>query len=126
MLVSEMSMKQEAARAFRSGENTHGPEPKLSLAETKKRFVDILAEYFVSGDMEEVQQSVVELESEVFHYELVKKVITMSMDQHEKERELASKLLSGLYPQVLSTTQVGKGFERLLETVDDLILDTPG
>ena len=61
----------------------------------------------------------------MFHYEVVKRSITMSMDKHEKEREMVSRLLSELYPSVLKTREVGKGFERVLEYADDLELDIP-
>lgn len=53
------------------------------------------------------------------------KSISMSLDQKDRERELVSKLLSGLYPDVLTTEDIGKGFERLFEIVDDLALDAP-
>jgi hypothetical protein len=49
----------------------------------------------------------------------------MSLDQKEREKELISRLLSSLYPEVLSTDMIGKGFERLFEIVDDLQLNAP-
>ena len=36
-----------------------------------------------------------------------------------------SKMLSELYPDVLSTSVVGKGFERLFEVMDELEIDAP-
>ena len=66
-----------------------------------------------------------ELKSEVFHYEVIKRGIASTMGKYEKEREMLSKLLSNLYPKVLSTQHVGKGFERLFENIDDLALDIP-
>lgn len=53
------------------------------------------------------------------------RAISMSLDEKEKERELVSRLLSSLYPEQLTSDMVGKGFERLFETVDDLQLDAP-
>ena len=44
----------------------------------------------------------------------------MSFDKSDKERELVSQLLSCAYPNVLSTSTIGKGFERLFETIDDI------
>lgn len=52
----------------------------------------------------------------------------MSMDRNDKERELVSKLFSALFEYdrgILSTNQIGKGFERLFEVVDDLENDVP-
>jgi programmed cell death protein 4 len=101
---------------------------KHSLPEFKKAVIKIITEYFSAEDVEEVGRSLAELESPFFHYEFVKRVITMSMDRKEKERELVSRLLSALYAYdrgLLSTNQIGKGFERLFEVVDDLELDIP-
>lgn len=84
-----------------------------------------MKEFFVSGETDEVRQSLVELESQVFHYEFVKRAISMSLDKHEKEREMVSRLLSSLYPKTLTSCQIGKGFERILEFIDDLQLDAP-
>ena len=66
-----------------------------------------------------------ELRSPMYHYELVKRAISMSLDEKEKERELVSRLLSSLYPKVVNAETMGKGFERLFELVDELSLDAP-
>lgn len=66
-----------------------------------------------------------DLRTNFFHYELVKRAITMAMDKKDREREQVSVLLSGLYGSVLTMNQIGKGFERLFEVVDDLALDIP-
>lgn len=110
---------------YRDVDFDYGPPAKMNLPEFKVAITNILLEYFVGGDMDEVQRSLLELDSEVFHYEVVKRGIAMSMEKHEKEREMFSRLVSELYPKVLTTKQVGKGFERLFETIDDLSLDSP-
>ena len=46
------------------------------------------------------------------------------MDRTERQRELVSVLLAQLHGAgVLTTGQIGKGFERLFELADDLELD---
>lgn len=60
-----------------------------------------------------------------YSYEFVKRLVTMSMDRTDKERELASRLLSDFYPEVLSTNVIGKGFERTFEIIDELEKDAP-
>lgn len=110
---------------YRENEYVLGKKPKLCLSEMKKEVKVILEEYFTNGDTEEVLDLILGLDSEAFHYEVVKRAISMSLDMHEKEREMVSKLLSMLYPKCLSMAQIGKGFERLLESIDDLRLDTP-
>lgn len=100
-------------------------EPGVSLAEFKRRVIAALNEFWSSEDTAEVARCVEELASPVFHYELVKRAVTMAMGQHDRERELVSRLLSDLYPTTLGYDQIGRGFERLFEAVDDLELDIP-
>ena len=97
----------------------------LTLAAFKKEIIKVLEEYFVSFDMEEVQRNMFEINCPEYHYEFVKRCITMAMDRNENGCEVASKLLSYLYPKVLTTDQIGKGFERLFEVCDDLVIDVP-
>lgn len=99
--------------------------PKFSLTEAKKRIIACLSEYFVSGDVVEVVRTLKELDSCAFYYEVVKRAITLSLEKHEKEREMVSRLLSELYPDVLTTSDIQKGFKRLFEAAGDLELDTP-
>lgn len=115
---------EEEAR-YDGGRRVREEDIVMSLTAFKARIADSLKEYFVSEDMEEMVRSVSELNAKFYHYELVKRAISMSLDGKERERELVSRLLSTLYPSLLSTADVGKGFERLFETVDDLRVDVP-
>jgi len=47
------------------------------------------------------------------------------MDQHDRERELASNLLPRLYPNVIRYEKILEGFTTLLERIEDLQLDIP-
>mmetsp|Transcript_1357 Transcript_1357/g.1972 ORF Transcript_1357/g.1972 Transcript_1357/m.1972 type:complete len:383 (+) Transcript_1357:97-1245(+) len=107
---------------------TNRPEdvgPMLSLSEYKRRVINILEEYFLSEDLDEVARSVSELESPEYNYELVKRAINLSLDKRDHDRELVSKMLSAFYPSIFKSTDVAKGFERLFEMIDDLQLDAP-
>ena len=55
----------------------------------------------------------------------MKRIINKSCDKGDKERELVSQLLSALYPDVMSSNMIGKGFERLFEIIDEIELDCP-
>lgn len=55
----------------------------------------------------------------------MKRLINKSCDKGDRERELASQLLSALYPDVFSSNTIGKGFERLFEIVDEIEKDCP-
>ena len=100
--------------------------PKIPLAEFKQRVVSIAEEYFVSEDAEEFITDVLELQSPMLHYDLVRRIVVLSMGKKERERELISIILSQMRGRgILSIEQVGKGFERMFEIVDDIVLDVP-
>lgn len=60
----------------------------------------MLEEYFVSGDVGEVARQLQDAGQPQFGWALVKKAVTVAMDRHDKEREMASVLLSSLYGEV--------------------------
>jgi len=100
--------------------------PQMLLSEFKRRCNSILDELFSSEDVDEAISSLKELGCPDWHYEIVKRAINLSMDRAERERELVSRLFSAAYPNLLSTDQLGKGFERIFEYVDELEIDAPG
>jgi hypothetical protein len=55
----------------------------------------------------------------------VKKLISMAMDRHDKEKEMASILLSALYADLLGSSKMSEGFMMLLESTEDLSVDIP-
>lgn len=101
------------------------PKAPMTLTQYKKKVENILEEYFVSGDVGEALQSVMELAVPEYSYELIKRAISMSLDKSYRERELVSQFFSAGYPDVLSTNIIGKGFERLFELIDELEKDVP-
>jgi programmed cell death protein 4 len=107
----------------RLGRRIYGP--KLTLSEYKYQLNESIDEYFLSGEQSEFLNCVKDLESPVFNFEIVKRLIIKSMDRTDRERELVSQVISASYPEPLNTNTIGKGFERLLESLDDLKLDVP-
>jgi programmed cell death protein 4 len=99
--------------------------PMLTLSEFKLQVGEALQEYFDSCDTDEVIQSVEELQCREFHPDVVKKVISVSLDKHPRERELVSRLLTCLHPTPLSDSDMEKGFNILLDSLDDLSTDVP-
>ncbi|KAJ4961545.1 hypothetical protein NE237_021455 [Protea cynaroides] len=93
------------------------------LDEYKKAVVAIIEEYFSTGDVELAASDLRELGSSEYHPYFVKRLISMAMDRHDKEKEMASVLLSALYADVISSAEISQGFLLLLETADDLALD---
>lgn len=98
---------------------------KLTLTSYKKKVEPIIKEFFVSCDVDEVVNCILEIEAPEYSYEFVKRMINMSLDQDDRVRESVSKLMSDLYPDVLSSNMIGKGFERLFEIVDEIEKDAP-
>lgn len=96
-----------------------------SLEGYKARVVSVLEEYFTSGDIPSATAEFTDLGSSNYHHHIVKKLVSFSLDRHDREKEMAASLLSALYVEVIEPEQMSKGFLRLLESVDDLELDCP-
>jgi len=97
----------------------------MTLTAYKRAIQPFIEQYFLSAEEEECRKNLLELRNPQYSYEFVKRLVTMSMDRSDKERELASRLLSDFYPDVLSTNVIGKGFERIFEIIDELEKDAP-
>ncbi|OAY47886.1 MA3 DOMAIN-CONTAINING TRANSLATION REGULATORY FACTOR 1 [Manihot esculenta] len=93
------------------------------LDEYKKAVVSIIEEYFSTGDVEVATSDLRELGSREYHPYFIKRLVSMAMDRHDKEKEMASVLLSALYADVISPSQIRDGFVILLESADDLAVD---
>lgn len=100
-------------------------ERTVQIVAYKKAVVDILMEYFDSGNVEEALQSLVELDHPELGYYFVKRAILQALDRHGKEREMASVVLSRIYSEALSMKDVEKGFSALVEELPDMLLDVP-
>ncbi|XP_057970389.1 MA3 DOMAIN-CONTAINING TRANSLATION REGULATORY FACTOR 1-like [Malania oleifera] len=93
------------------------------LDDYKKAVVSIIEEYFSTGDVELAASDLRELGSSQYHPYFVKRLVSIAMDRHDKEKEMASVLLSALYADVISSAQISQGFVMLLESADDLAVD---
>ncbi|XP_061952678.1 MA3 DOMAIN-CONTAINING TRANSLATION REGULATORY FACTOR 1 [Populus nigra] len=93
------------------------------LDDYKKAVVSIIEEYFSTGDVEVAASDLRELGSSNYHLYFIKRLVSMAMDRHDKEKEMASVLLSALYADVISPSQIRDGFVILLESADDLAVD---
>mmetsp|Transcript_99022 Transcript_99022/g.285740 ORF Transcript_99022/g.285740 Transcript_99022/m.285740 type:complete len:438 (-) Transcript_99022:161-1474(-) len=105
------------------GKKIYGP--MLTLSEFKLQVQECVHEYFDSCDTDEVIQTIEELQCQEFHPDVVKKVISISLDKHPRERELVSRLLTCLHPTPLSDADMETGFNILLDSLDDLTTDVP-
>lgn len=111
---------------YDSGEEPYqlvGATVLTPLDDYKKAVLTIIEEYFSTGDVELAASDLRDLGSDEYHHYFVKKLISMAMDRHDKEKEMASVLLSALYADVMKAAQISQGFFMLLESADDLAVD---
>lgn len=98
---------------------------KGEIQSYKHEVAAIVEEYFSSGDIGEVAASLDDLGAPDFMHYLVKRVIILALDRKDREREMTSVLLSSLYAEVIPPEQVLKGFNAVIDSVDDTSLDVP-
>lgn len=101
----------------------------------KRSLDECYREYFTSSSYEQCARTIMELNDEapfhyeVVHYEAVKRGIRLALDKDNKCRELMSRLLAyytGTDPTaVLQANAVHRGFELLVQHVNDLYMDVP-
>jgi hypothetical protein len=96
-----------------------------TLDDYKKLVVPVVVEYFSTGDVELAASELRGLGSDQFQHYFVKKLISMAMDRHDKEKEMASVLLSALYADLLNSHMMSEGFMMVLESTEDLTVDIP-
>ena len=89
----------------------------------KKEVVTIIHEYFLSDDIPELIRSLEDLGAPEYNPIFLKKLITLAMDRKNKEKEMASVLLSALHIEIFSTEDIVNGFVMLLESAEDTALD---
>jgi len=100
----------------------------VSLAAFKAGADELIGEFFEEQNFEEAQRALAALRAPAFGFELVRRLLSSAARREDRERELACRLvayLSGEREHGLSMEAVGKGFERLFESVDDLEKDAP-
>ncbi|KAI4319049.1 hypothetical protein MLD38_032697 [Melastoma candidum] len=95
------------------------------LDDYKKSVISIAEEYFSTGDAGVATSDLRDLGSSEYHPYFIKRLVSMAMDRHDKEKEMASVLLSSLYADVISPHQIRDGFVLLLESADDFCVDIP-
>ncbi len=106
------------------------PEPTegstMNLSRFKELEIALLREYFVCGDKEEVARTLREARCPSYHFEFVKRCITMAMDGNAKDREAASQLLSFLHGEgIVKREHFTHGARKLLHILGDLAVDVP-
>lgn len=99
------------------------PVEDEKLRKYKKECVTIIHEYFLSDDIPELIRSLEDLGAPEFNSIFLKRLITLAMDRKNREKEMASVLLSALHIEIFSTEDIVDGFVLLLESAEDTALD---
>lgn len=101
-----------------------GNRPVQSLI---KQIRLILQEYLVSGDLDEAQRCLRELEVPHFHHEFVYEALVMAIeDMHEAAILSLVKLLKASDQSAIVTPQqMQRGFERVYSEMSDIVIDVP-
>ncbi|KAL1812408.1 hypothetical protein ACET3Z_022473 [Daucus carota] len=111
---------------YDSGEEPYqlvGSTVRDPLDEYKKAVVSLIEEYFSTGDVDVAASDLRGLGSNEYHPYFIKRLISIALDRHDKEKEMASVLLSALYADVITSKAISQGFLMLLESADDLSVD---
>ncbi|OWM85017.1 hypothetical protein CDL15_Pgr027804 [Punica granatum] len=106
-------------------EDSNIKQESFDFALYKKKATTLIQEYFSTGDVSSAADELRELAMPNYSYYFVKKLVSMAMDRPDNEKEMAAVLLSALYSDIIEPQQLYKGFRKLLESADDLIVDTP-
>lgn len=112
---------------WNQGNNGHSDPTTFDadLCEYKKKATIIVEEYFSTNDAASVASELKELGMAEYRYYFVKKLVSMAMDRHDKEKEMAAFLLSTLYADVIDPQELYRGFNKLVTSADDLSVDIP-
>ncbi|ERN03808.1 programmed cell death protein 4 [Amborella trichopoda] len=104
-----------------NGIKKHSPAFEEFRAKTRL----IIEEYFITDDISSSANELRDLGLPCYHYYFVKNLVSMAMDRHNREKEMAALLLSSLYADVIEAPQVYRGFGKLVKATDDLAVDIP-
>ncbi|KAF5730913.1 hypothetical protein HS088_TW19G00515 [Tripterygium wilfordii] len=106
-----------------SGEDGKAYVEDEKLRRYKEAAVTIIHEYFLSDDIPELIRGLEDLGAPQYNSIFLKKLITLAMDRKNREKEMASVLLSALHIEIFSTEDIVNGFVMLLESAEDTALD---
>ncbi|XP_026318461.1 programmed cell death protein 4 [Hyposmocoma kahamanoa] len=97
------------------------PEPE----EIIRKAEPIILEYFEHGDTNAAAEDFLEFVLGKRSHLVCETIIEIALDHKPSHCEMASVLISDLYGRVFSANDIALAFERLLEKLPDLMLDTP-
>lgn len=100
--------------------------PPLDERDFEKTLTPIMQEYFEHGDTNEVVELLADLNLGPMRSEVPSLAVSLALESKASHRELTSRLLANLCGPVLTHTDMECSFDKLLQELPDLVLDTPG
>ncbi|CAK1587854.1 unnamed protein product [Parnassius mnemosyne] len=85
----------------------------------------VILEYFEHGDTNAAAEDFLEFVTPKRSHLVCETIVEIALDHKHSHCEMASVLISDLYGRIFSAKDIGYAFERLLEKLPDLVLDTP-
>lgn len=99
--------------------------PEVTEEDLVKALDPAIHEYFEHGDTQEVIVSLEDLNLGKLRPQVVIMAVSLAMERKPSHREMTSILLSDMYGVILSQDDIASGFDSLLESLSDLVLDNP-
>ncbi|KAJ8704053.1 hypothetical protein PYW07_013347 [Mythimna separata] len=85
----------------------------------------VILEYFEHGDTNAAAEDFLEFVTAKRSHLVCETIVEIALDHKPSHCEMASVLISDLYGRVFSAKDIGVAFDRLLDKLPDLVLDTP-
>jgi len=97
-----------------------------TLSSFKKSVRSAVDEHLISHDVDEFVTAIEELDYQLLHQEIPAILIKSVLDKKDQDRTRVSHLLQELHKKKLLTpNQVGQGFTKLYNSLDELMIDFP-
>jgi hypothetical protein len=100
--------------------------PRLTAEQIEMRINQLLEEFFASTDIAEAVNCVRELQAPDCHPQFIVAAVNMALERKPKDKDQLNLLFVALATDnVLTGEQFARGFEELLEFIEDLDIDIP-
>ncbi|KAL4714732.1 hypothetical protein ACJJTC_002591 [Scirpophaga incertulas] len=93
--------------------------------EVVRKCEPVILEYFEHGDTNAAAEDFLEFVTPKRSHLVCEMIVEIALDHKPSHCEMASVLISDLYGRVFTAKDIGYAFERLLDKLPDLVLDTP-
>jgi hypothetical protein len=123
--VDKGFLEQQSATQILDTDKALNSDPKQTL-KIKSQLKTAITEFLANPNDQDIVTLLRELKAPYLHFEFIKTLFSKAMDKENSIRERASLLLPRLIAEgILERAQIERGFETLLQRVEDLFIDVP-